>query len=139
MDLETEMNNKIIAEFIGSKLIKCDDLTMGYELPNGFPIYYKYYEPAALKFHSHWEWIMPVVEYIENGLPNNEKFKFKIALNGISIENLSNHPFDTRKICPVNLISLVSKMDGIYSAIIHFIQWHNQFGGEEKKENEKVD
>ena len=54
-----ETNNKIIAEFMGAKLTK--DLKIMYPVYEGDSSYVK-----NLKYHSDWNWLMEVVEKIEN-------------------------------------------------------------------------
>ena len=54
-----EENNKIIAEFMGAKLTK--DLKIMYPVYEGDSSYVK-----NLKYHSDWNWLMEVVEKIEN-------------------------------------------------------------------------
>ena len=56
--MKTE-NNKIIAEFLGATLTK--DLQIMYPVYEGDSSYVK-----DLKFHSDWNWLMEVVEKIEN-------------------------------------------------------------------------
>lgn len=73
-----------------------------------------------------WNYIMAVVEFIENGLPNSVKFKFVIDLSSCKVHNLSNFPFDTKLVCPVDIISLQDKQDAVVSAIAKWITWYGR-------------
>lgn len=97
--MKTTENNKLIAEFMGMEL--GDDKTMYYDdVENLHP-------PTAvdkLKYHSSWDWLMPVVEkcyqcdYEEGG---DMHMRMNDAIMTINIEE-------------------------VYQAVIEFIKWYNE-------------
>lgn len=57
---EFEKGNKMIAEFVGHKLIGKPEWEYEYWLIEG-----NNYRGDELKYHTSWDWLMPVVEKIE--------------------------------------------------------------------------
>ena len=121
----TEENNKLIAEFMSFKITE----QLGYIEQSahgvkGLEFYsrlnnggrqgswedYKY-----MKFHSSWDWLMPVVEKIRE---TNFVFIFP-DLIAINVDNT----ISSRKACKVEGCSI----DSHYKAVVEFITWYNDY------------
>ena len=89
-------NNKIIAEFMGAKLTK--NLKIMYPVYEGDSSYVK-----NLKYHSDWNWLMPVVEKIE-GIGKTE-LKFSVHFENVKLS---------------------SDIQVVYNACVEFIKWYNE-------------
>lgn len=61
--IDTYKNNGVIAEFMGAVWKQDDYGDWGYYCGN-FPHYNHMQPKGALQYHSHWEWLMPVIEKI---------------------------------------------------------------------------
>ena len=97
---QIEQGNKLIAEFMGATQ-DSDDLSDwwgGIMFPHGYD------RTFALKYHSSWDWLMPVVEKI-----------LKIAH-----ENMLNEWE-----CEFANRFLSCNITAIYLLCIEFIKWHN--------------
>ena len=101
--MNTQENNRLIAEFMGftyeknigwydNEMLMSQDV---YDNQDGNCF-------DELKFHSSWDWLMPVVEKIEDYLSDN------IGVVGYFDECLSSNDLDTR-----------------YQAVVEFIKQHN--------------
>jgi len=92
--------NKLIAEFLGWKLQDnpTDRWYGSYREPNG--ILHKNTDKEPLLFHTSWDWLMPVVEKIEQ------------VNEGVPSE-LWN-------------VSLYSYQEEVYDAVVEFIKQHNK-------------
>lgn len=106
----TAENNKLIAEFMGYSQPHPDYPTSTYWYKEGkAPL-------TILSFHSDWNWLMEVVENIED-------LGYRVGINGISCtvsELLNDEP----------IISLVlgdrkQKISLVHSAVVDFINWYN--------------
>ena len=68
--MNTTENNKLIAEFMGYKLISCNRgkaWDIGKSIPikdHLFPIQGVLHTGNELKFHTSWDWLMPVVKKV---------------------------------------------------------------------------
>ncbi len=85
-----EKTNKLIAEFMQKG-------SVGFGLYDYNGKHYKLYE---LKFHTSWDWLMPVVQKIEQDC------------QGVPQELLN--------------VSLYSNMKEVYNAVVEFIKEYNQ-------------
>ena len=105
-------DNKLIAEFMGMKL--GDDKTMYYDDAENL------HPPTPvdeLKFHTSWDWLMPVLEKIES----DERYDVEILQYGTRIIERTK----TDWIEVVNNIADISfdrKIDHTYDAIVKFIK-----------------
>lgn len=100
-------NNEMIAEFYG--LPKVGDM---WEAPSAFELSY------FLKFHTSWDWLMPVVEKIEKEdrtLINIYREATKIWVDDPDgIELFATTEYDNN-----------SKISHVYKAVVEFINWCN--------------
>ena len=103
MTQEEIEGNKLIADFMGLwKGIDCYEYSK--DVCYGF---------KDLKYHSSWEWLMPVVEKIE-------KIKgVRIFIKGNRCE-IFNYGFEMGS--PLS----VYKIESVWLAVVAFIKWYNQ-------------
>lgn len=112
-------NNKIIAEFMGLIPILESDF-LGYNYPykedsEEFKLLCIY---DQAKYSSDWNWLMEVVEKIEN---LKETFSFEIKKGFVFIHA------DNRKVELIKHFSYkASKKEAVYDACVDFIKWYNQ-------------
>ena len=106
--------NSLIADFMG--LRKC----IKAEIAHCYRIKDMAYAPSMMKYHTSWEWLMPVVEKIEY-----LGFDCLIGLNTCTIikNGRSYNEFESTHI--VNETSRISKIQGTCIDIGKFIEWHN--------------
>jgi hypothetical protein len=111
-------NNKLIAEFLGFQQTNigwydAEEVLLRTEIDNTFD---------NLKFHTDWNWLMQVVEKIENlqYKNNNDVFKVVIDYGSCIIYNMIN---DLDILFSVNSIY---KIQATYNACVEFIKWYNE-------------
>ena len=126
MDNTTE-NNKLIAEFLDWEF---DDLSETFETP-----FLKLVEPQAfgdeqfssklqdfeLEFHSDWNWLMSVVEKIENLQDENNCAIYNVQIEQCFVEIIINHTSET-----IVEVDSNSKIEAVYKACVEFIKWYNE-------------
>ena len=113
--MTVENGNKLIAEFIG--LEKCTDPEHSkspcYYIPS-IQVYAtdedSYHD---LKYHSSWDWLMPVVEKIN-----------RIKGHDIIIYKTTVHVNDDSQIL-LETTNNVSIINAVWDAVVQFIQWYN--------------
>ena len=130
MDNQTIIeNNKLIAKFMGARFI-----SDGMNAPDSKDVFIPIFgscrvdtidlgKGKILKFHASWEWIMPVVEKINNfkiqGNPEirigkrTELFYSPLVDNGDNVQNLFKSYPDA---------SVIS----VYLIVTEFINWYNE-------------
>ena len=109
--------NKLIAEFMGA----VEQEFLG---KNRF-FFYKNsrienlaYLPSELKFHSSWDWLMPVAEKITNEL------NYSVELNSLGTNNWRFAVYSGGSlVCQSRLLE--TPIEAIYTAVIEFIKWYN--------------
>lgn len=105
---EIEENNKLIVEFIGAEYIQDDYGDWGYKHKD-FPHWNKMQSLKALKYHSSYDWLMPVVnKCIE--ICNNEM-----------LNEWENGFIDA---------FMSTNIDKLYKETVDFIKWYNEYGKE---------
>lgn len=129
-------NNKIIAEFLDWEF---DDLSETFETP-----FLKLVEPQAfgdeqfscklqdfeLDFHTDWNWLMSVVEKIENLQDENNCAIYNVQIEQSFTEIIDNHTSETI----IYNIDADSKIEAVYNTVIEFIKWYT----EQNKTNESL-
>ena len=112
--------NKLCAEFLGYANLTPDDKDFDfYEKLDG--VLGKRFEPKSLKFHSDWNWIMVVVEDIENKL--NDSFNVDIV-NKNQCEIVRN---GEEFICGAGFDTINHhKKEAVVEAINQFLIWYEE-------------
>ena len=120
-------NNKLIAEFLNWEF---DDLSETFETP-----FLKLVEPHAfgdeqfscklqdfeLEFHSDWNWLMSVVEKIENLQDENNCAIYNVQIEQSFTEIIDNHTSET-----IVEVDSNSKIEAVYQSCVEFIKWYNE-------------
>lgn len=83
---EIQENNVTIAKFMGAVKSKMDGDSRYLRFPEPIGKTYAFY-PKDLKYHSSWDWIMPVVEKINRTELSGEKFDMIIFKTTCHINN----------------------------------------------------
>ena len=104
---DIDMNNKLIAEFMGVKTIAMDELysILRQNRENGFIHTPQAYTIDELKYHSSWDWLIPVAEKC---LTSDEKTD-------------GQHYF-------INDALLTCDIDVVYDRVLEFIKEYNDAG-----------
>lgn len=114
----------LIAEFVGkSELIMTQKgairlyCKVGSETPNC--------ELHDLKYHSDWNWLMPVVEKIQSidisPAPNYRGYRIEIVVKGYV--KISGFPMP---VITKNVSIEKGLINAIFAAVVAFIEWYNQ-------------
>ena len=113
--MEIIEGNKLIAEFMGA--IPLEESSPLLKLEFGF--HHMVMLPENMKFHSTWDWLMPVVEKIES----TEKVLYcEITNNNCRIAQ----PYPLKTIEIYNRDGNKSKIEVVWEACVQFIKWHNE-------------
>lgn len=106
--------NKLIVEFMGGNMIKdifnCHESTKTHNerCLHGLNI-------SQSKYHSSWDWLMPVVEKMETlGITTRFGDKRCLSINHIKYD----FEYDTEDDCNSNI-------EAVYTCVIKFIKWYN--------------
>jgi hypothetical protein len=113
--MKTEENNKFIAEFMG---IRYEENRNGHESSEYF------YEDCELEYHSSWDWLMPVVEKIENIEYVNRMGRFNV--NAISFEENYTCVITDSENTFIQ-VEGETKRVATYKAVVEFIKWYNKW------------
>lgn len=112
--------NKMIAEFMGYTAdAKGFHKSGEYVDGNGD----KHFTGMTIKnvlYDTSWDWLMPVIEHIENSVYGSQNTSFSILIGKDSCLIASNFPdyhFEGNG---------KTKIDASYKAIIQFLTWYNQ-------------
>jgi len=114
--------NKLIAEFMAVK----NEISDIYYLPQfghyfncyGHLEYNECFRLDELKYHSFWDWLMPVVEKID-------KIGFNVQIGRISV-NISRILDGENTIIGLVCGDIDKKLELVFSACVNFIKWYNQ-------------
>ena len=123
-------NNKLIAEFLVNNegnLVKIRDGVYSTiddnEVPdNDLTI-------NDLKYHEDWNWLMRVVEKIENLQDENNCAIYNVQTEQCFVEIIINHTSET-----IVEVDSNSKIQAVYRACVEFIKWYNK----QNKNNESL-
>ncbi len=120
-------SNKLIAEFMGAVgtpkynptewdvyITGCLDVDSDDEKAQHF------YTPDEMKYHKEWNWLMPVVEKIND----TERYEVCIGDCHCHITDTENDNFKVRALT----LSLQGKttIEATYQAVVEFIKWYDQ-------------
>jgi hypothetical protein len=124
--MKTEESNKLIAEFMGYKLARCNNglaWDIGKSLPSHkhlFPIQGVLHTGNELNFHTSWDWLMPVIDKIESLGYCYDRVDADVFINkqsSLGGGNIIPNPMDH------NTMTMLEKT---YCVVIEFIKWYNQ-------------
>jgi hypothetical protein len=116
-----EEKNRMIAEFMGLKFKDDDAYIKELKEMKSNGIYFEQgYMTSELKYHTSWDWLMPVAEQIES--IHEESNGVKYFLYDIDI---------TQHSCRIDSIGIHmggfnSKIEATYAAVLAFIEWYNE-------------
>ena len=120
-------NNKLIAEFMEAKpnlytLRKDGSRNYFYGIHVG-NIYEKAIKPKGMPFYTDWNWLMPIVEKIEQ----TEINKFG---SGCQVTIMNNSCSILSSLSGINILLRVDKtrIKATYKAVVEFIKWYNKEG-----------
>ena len=125
--------NKIIAEFMGYKLMPCNNgkaWDIGKSIPSKdhlLPIQGVLHTGNELKFYTSWDWLMPVVEKIEmiSKYDIQSIYDERSEFMGWYPDIFSMYPKDN--ICDfLSDLRFKTKLEATYKAVVEFIKWYNQ-------------
>jgi hypothetical protein len=111
--------NELIAEFMGFKVIaKSFEDKLIYNIPTNNGLGYISY---MMLYNKSWDWLMPVVEKIE------ETNFIKIVGKYCGINKTSANSFNNWVATEgVSFTNPKSKIESTYKAVVKFIKWHNK-------------
>lgn len=107
--MELAEQNKLIAKFMGLVVSDRDNYTS--ELHTNVD--------ADLKYHTSWDWLMPVVEKIEE----DDEIDVNILLNGTRIFKWRT---DVDIVNNIAEISFDKKINHVYDAVVEYIKCYNK-------------
>lgn len=118
-------NNRIIAEFMGAKYNKDTSFPMRHDelwLPIHGVCNFIGTNGKCLRYDSSWDWLMPVIEKIEE--LEEGRFDVNILKNGTQIFEF----FASGLLIVDNVanISFSEKIEHTYDAVVRFIEWYNK-------------
>lgn len=140
--MDTTENNKLIAEFMGYKgtydehnYPNNDRDLANADFYKTVPFDFKpksMFEGLELRYHSSWDWLMPVVEKIsrvpnrnENGLFAYEVMFSINPITGVEVEDIYNRNFGSEKGFLKQNFYKGSLIENTYKAVVEFIKWYN--------------
>lgn len=149
MSMDITQSNKLIAEFMGDRI---EIRSFGDALPRRDSYYYvsgekNFYlglvggsnidylwerEVYKMKYHTSWDWLMPVVEKIESiefsrdlcDITITWHYDINIQRNYCIIK--PDNSFASTVIDKWDFKSYEGKLSGTYQAVVQFILWYNE-------------
>lgn len=115
--MNTTENNKLIAEFMGYHYVAETTSTHDYFMVKG-----RYIRPDGIIFDTDWNWLMRVVEKIENTKYDNLTFDVFISKNKTHIHYSANNEWFSN----IFLHEGKTKIENTYNACVEFINWYNE-------------
>lgn len=111
--MNTTESNKLIAEFMGATFFK-DGSYDEYPKEMKGEVWGDQID-NFLKYHTSWDWLMPVVEKIEGLPPVPDKDKYEVNIDGCYCEIGAFFIQVTGE----------TKLQATYAAVVGFITWYN--------------
>lgn len=121
---QVQQSNELIARFMGAKIVNDTDYNY---VVYGFPKK----EPGdcylrQMKYHSRWEWLMPVVEKIESiQMEKHGYFGVHIHSNACTIQGTKFRSELRDEVYYFDIYS-VTKLNATWHAVTQFIKWYNE-------------
>ena len=103
-------NNKLIAEFMGLEICFGDTTEPCVLSTQEIGVW------KPMKYHSSWDWLMPVVEKIQQIDENN----FCVTID----ENVC-HIWSENNVYDIETVSHTT-LEAVYNSIVEFINWYNK-------------
>ena len=116
-------NNKLIAEFMGMNYGDPNDNSVMTQItPQGNEV-----APIdSMKYHTSWDWLIPVVEKIESFQDGNDGDSMRGHLYNFRIEQNFVYILDGESMDVIIEMNGDNKRDATYKAVVEFIKQHNQ-------------
>jgi hypothetical protein len=120
--------NKLIASFMG--FIRAGEPNAGYARLKDWCIQpFGWFDDEGLKYHTSWDWLMPVVEKIER-MDNGAGVRFTTSIEGRYL-NVKDTPFAHCVTIYQNQFPRIKEADeakitAVWQAVVAFITWYNQ-------------
>ena len=115
--MNTQENNKLIAEFMGMKYSDKRSFNDG-EWTHSIK--------SLSRFHSDWNWLMPVVEKIESFQDGEDGDSMRGHLYNFRIEQHFVYILDGESMDVIIEMNGDSKRDATYNAVVEFIKQYNK-------------
>jgi hypothetical protein len=129
----TTKHNMMIAEFMEYPCVPIKDA-------DGDVISYRYkrriifWREDELKFHKSWDWLMTVVEKINNISNEEEDFMYELIISPNECSVLDNNMYsDTYREEIVGNKHEATFIEVVYITVVEFIKWYNE--NKERDEN----
>lgn len=117
--MNTTENNKLLAEFLGWKIGHPEILELRWS-NEWFEGMDKKTTKGYLYFNSDWNWLMQVVEKIENTSYKEDSF-FNVHIGSLADCTIQNAKYEQI----INKIS-TTKIEAVYDACVEFVKWYNK-------------
>ncbi len=116
--MEIQESNKLIAEFIG----RCGKYNKSLYTFKGIDktlVNDIWYNISEAKFHSSWDWLMPVIEKIETK---------GYIVNVSSYPSIERSVFANLHITPYNKTQYTkgNRLERTFQMVVEFIKWYNK-------------
>tara|TARA_R110000751_G_scaffold297311_1_gene406835 strand:- start:441 stop:785 length:345 start_codon:yes stop_codon:yes gene_type:complete len=112
-----EESNRLIAEFMGFQNTKLgwydfEEVLLNQE-DNTFDF---------LKFHTSWDWLMPVVEKIKEIKIPKSKFDLNIDITGYTTFRIYSENY------PIHILvcEITKGIETVHKVVVEFIKWYNK-------------
>lgn len=123
--------NKLIAEFMGAELMSDtslidDDPKMKYWMYKD-PIHHKSRIHAAdkIRYHTSWDWLMPVVEKIEGIEVDGYNGAWKLNLDPWEVQFIDYTDESHDSVVSITRSDFDTLIEATWQAVVQFIQWFN--------------
>lgn len=123
--------NLLIASYMGYKFNAYPELKhLNITKPNESDWYFASHEKEDfdrhitedIKYHSSWDWLMPVIEKIEDNL-------IGVNIYSLYTKIMNIHPLSDMKVIAIEPSNLpeTNKLEATYKAVVTFVEYHNKY------------
>lgn len=122
--MNTTENNKLIAEFMG--------WNKGYNYTKKFQFYEAWGEdvnqmtPEEMAFHYDWNWLVEVVEKIENLINEDNFILYDVTIFSDAVLIADQQGNEVISINKSDNGEFTTKIEATYLACVRFIEWYNK-------------
>lgn len=110
--MSTTENNILLAEFMGVWESEKDYFY--------FPIFERAFKKEEYRFHNDWNWLMMVVDGIENIEVNGSTFTFELNKDSVHIFEYGKYYGE------IITVEGGGRMRDLYHACVEFVKWHTK-------------